>query len=107
MAKANQPPGEPNTKQPVDPAPEMDLQEHQRLIIRALLRTTARSAERMTTHVERMAMRVVDRTAAHLERIEVHLDQIDVGMRRIDDAMTKFVDAFRAYQKRVENEQQQ
>jgi hypothetical protein len=28
-------------------------------------------------------------------------------MRHIDDAMTKFVDAFRAYKRRVENEQQQ
>jgi hypothetical protein len=27
-------------------------------------------------------------------------------MRHIDDAMTKFVDAFRAHQKRVENDQQ-
>jgi hypothetical protein len=28
-------------------------------------------------------------------------------MRHIDDAKTKFVDAFRAHQKRVENDQQQ
>ena len=89
-----------NTKQPVDPAPEPDLQEHRRLITRALVRCAARRAERMTMHI-------VDRVAARLDRIEVQLDRIDAGMRHIDDAMTKFVDAFRAYKRRVENEQQQ
>ena len=96
-----------NTKQPVDPAPEPDLQEHRRLITRALVRSAARGAERMTMHAERMAIHVVDRMAARLDRIEVQLDRIDARMRYIDDAMTKFVDAFRAYKRRVENEQQQ
>jgi hypothetical protein len=96
-----------NTKQPVDPGPEPDLQEHRRLITRALVRSAARRAERMTMHAERMAINVVDRMAARLDRIEVQLDRIDARMRYIDDAMTKFVDAFRAYKRRVENEQQQ
>ena len=96
-----------NTKQPVDPAPEPDLQEHRRLITRALVRCAARRAERMTMHAERMTMHIVDRVAARLDRIEVQLDRIDARVRHIDDAMTKFVDAFRAYKRRVENEQQQ
>ena len=95
-----------NTKQPVDPAPEPDLQEHRRLITSALVRSAARGAERMTTHAERIAIHVVDRTTARLDRIEVQLDRIDAGMRHIDDAMTKFVDAFRAYKRGVENERQ-
>jgi hypothetical protein len=45
--------------------------------------------------------------AARLDRIEVQLDRIDVRMRHIDDAMTKFVNAFRAYKRRIGNEQQQ
>jgi len=95
-----------NTKQPADP-PEPDLQEHRRLITRALVRSAARRAERMTMHAERMAMHVVDRMAARLDRFEVQLDRMDARMRHIDDAMTKFVDAFRAYKRRADNEQQQ
>ena len=96
-----------NTKQPADPAPELDLQAHRRLTTRALVRSAARRAERMTMHAERMAIHVVDRMAARLDRIEVQLDRIDVRMRHIDDAMTKFVNAFRAYKRRIGNEQQQ
>jgi hypothetical protein len=92
-----------NTKQP----PEPDLQEHQRLMTRALLRSAARRAGRMTMHIEHMAMHVVDSMAARLDSIEAQLDRIDVKMGHIDDAMTKFVDAFRAHQKRVENDHQQ
>jgi hypothetical protein len=44
-----------DTKQPADLGPELDLQEHRRLITRALVQSAARRVERMAALADSMA----------------------------------------------------